>query len=98
MLFIAFIIEIRYVSPLPVTFDLNAKFQYQDLLWAGLSYRYLNGYAVMLGINLNNSINIGYSYDITTTPLNTVSYGTHELLVGFLIGNKYGDWCPRHLW
>ena len=91
-------VMIRYVSPLPVAFDLNAKFQYQDLLWAGLSYRYLNGYAVMLGINLNNSINIGYSYDITTTPLNTVSYGTHELLVGFLIGNKYGDWCPRHLW
>ena len=24
--------------------------------------------------------------------------GTHEILVGFMLGNRYGDWCPRNLW
>lgn len=89
---------IRYITPLPLGFDLNAKLQYQDLLWAGASYRYQDGFAAMVGINLNHSINIGYSYDLQTSALNTVSHGTHEILIGFLLGNSYGDWCPRNLW
>jgi type IX secretion system PorP/SprF family membrane protein len=89
---------LRYVQPLPLGFDINAKFQYQDLLWAGASYRYQDGFAGMVGINISNMINIGYSYDFTTSQLNTVSRGTHEILIGFLLGNRYGDWCPRNLW
>lgn len=89
---------IRYISPLPVGYDVNAKFQYQDIMWLGASYRYNDGFAAMLGVNLNHSINIGYSYDIQTSKLNTVSRGTHEILIGFLLGNKWGDWCPRNLW
>lgn len=89
---------VRYISPLPLGFDLNAKFQYQDLLWAGGSYRYQDGFAAMVGVNLNRSINIGYSYDMQTSSLNTVSKGTHEILIGFLLGNRFGDWCPRNLW
>lgn len=89
---------IRYISPLPIGFDVNTKFQYQDLVWLGASYRYQDGFAAMFGINLSNTINIGYSYDIQTSKLNTVSKGTHEILIGFLLGNKYGDWCPRNMW
>ncbi len=88
----------RYVSPVPTGFDINAKFQYRDLMWLGGSYRHKDGFAAMLGLNLSNTFNIGYSYDITTSKLNTVSRGTHEILVGFLLGNRYGDWCPRNLW
>jgi type IX secretion system PorP/SprF family membrane protein len=89
---------IRYINPLPIGFDVNAKFQYQDLMWLGASYRYQDGFAAMVGMNINHSINIGYSYDLQTSQLNTVSKGTHEILIGFLLGNKYGDWCPRNLW
>ena len=89
---------IRYVSPLPIGFDLNAKFMYQDLLWVGGSYRYQDGFAGMVGLNVSHNINIGYSYDLQTSRLNTVSKGTHEILIGFQLGNKYGDWCPRNLW
>lgn len=88
----------RYVTPLPLGFDINAKFQYQDLLWVGGSYRYKDGFAAMAGINISNTVNIGYSYDMQTSSLNTVSKGTHEILIGFLLGNRYGDWCPRNLW
>jgi type IX secretion system PorP/SprF family membrane protein len=89
---------VRYISPLPIGFDVNAKFQYQDLIWAGASYRYQDGFAALVGLNINHNINIGYSYDVQTSTLNTVSKGTHEILIGFLLGNKYGDWCPRNLW
>jgi type IX secretion system PorP/SprF family membrane protein len=89
---------VRYVTPLPVGFDLNAKFMYQDLLWIGGSYRYQDGFAGMMGLNISHNINIGYSYDLQTSRLNTVSKGTHEILIGFQLGNKFGDWCPRNLW
>lgn len=89
---------IRYITPLPLGFDINAKLQYQDLCWLGTSYRYQDGFAAMAGININRNINIGYSYDIQTSTLNTVSRGTHEIMIGFLLGNRYGDWCPRNLW
>ena len=75
--------------------EMNLKVQYQDILWLGGSYRYQDGYAAMAGINVGNSFNVGYAYDFTTTALNTVSRGTHEIMVGFTIGNKYSEKCPR---
>jgi len=89
---------IRYVNPMPVGIELNAKVQYQDLLWVGTSFRVQDGFSGMLGVNVNSTFNVGYAYDYTTSRLNTVSRGSHELMVGFLLGNRYGDWCPRNIW
>lgn len=91
-------LTVKYINPMPLSFDINAKLQYRDLIWAGASIRPGEGYAAMAGVNLNSSFNIGYSYDFTTSRLNTVSKGTHEILIGFLLGNNYGDWCPRNVW
>jgi len=91
-------VMMKYVDPLPLQFDFNAKLQYQDFLWIGASLRTYDGFAAMAGLNVSNTFNIGYSYDLTTSKLNTVSKGTHEIIVGFLIGNKYGDWCPKNVW
>ena len=91
-------VMLKYVQPLPPQVDLNAKIQYHDVVWLGLSYRTGEGLAAMMGANISNTVNIGYSYDYTTSQLNTISKGTHEILVGFLIGNKYGDWCPKNVW
>ncbi|TBR19147.1 MAG: type IX secretion system membrane protein PorP/SprF [Chitinophagaceae bacterium] len=76
----------------------NLKLQYRDLVWLGGSYRYEDGYAGMLGLNVANLFNVGYSYDYTTTHLNTMSRGTHEIVIGFLLGNNWGDTCPRNVW
>lgn len=91
---------VKYIPHTPTTpqVDLNAKLQYRDLLWVGGSYRLKDGYAAMIGLNAGNAFNVGYSYDFTTTTLNTVSRGTHEIILGFLIGNRYGDTCPRNVW
>jgi len=91
-------ILVKYIHPVPPSIDFNAKFQYRDLLWIGGSYRHNDGFAAMLGISVNNKFNVGYSYDLTTTRLNTVSRGTHEILLGFLLNNSNGDWCPRNNW
>ncbi len=91
-------VMVKYIRPLPVQVDINTKLQYQDLAWIGASYRTGEGFAGMLGVNISNTLNIGYSYDYTTSRLNTVSKGTHEILIGFMLGNKYADWCPKNVW
>jgi type IX secretion system PorP/SprF family membrane protein len=89
---------VKYVTPTPASLDLNAKLQYRDDYWAGLNYRFKEGYAVMLGMNVSNNLNIGYAYDFTASKLNNVTKGTHEIVIGFALGNSYGDWCPRNIW
>ena len=88
----------KYIRPLPFQFDLNMKVQYRDLFWFGASYRYEDSFAGMMGLNISSALNIGYSYDYSTSKLNAVSKGSHEIMLGFLLNNKYGDWCPRNVW
>lgn len=91
-------VMVKYVSPLPTQVEFNAKLQYHDLAWVGASYRHNDGFVGMLGVNVSNTFNIGYAYDYTTSRLNNFSKGTHEFMLGFLIGNRYGDTCPRNVW
>lgn len=88
---------VKYVDPLPVQVEGNLKLQYLDRLWVGGSYRHKDGYAGMMGLNVSNIFHIGYSYDYTTSRLNNFSKGTHEILLGFVIGG-YPDNCPRNVW
>jgi len=91
-------VMVKYINPLPTQVDVNAKLQYQNLVWMGASYRHEDGFAAMAGLNISNKLNIGYAYDYTTSGLNIVSKGTHEILVGFILGNKYDDGCPKNVW
>lgn len=89
---------VKYVSSNSPQVDLNLKLQYRDFLWMGGGVRVGEGYIGMIGLNVANAVNVGYAYDFTQTQLNTASRGTHELLVGFLLGNRYDDSCPRAVW
>ena len=92
-------LQVRYISPLPLGVDLNVKFRYLDHLWVGGSYRYKEGGAAMAGIKLSTSLHLGYAYEIATnSTLNTFAKGSHELTIGFLLGNKVVDWTPRNVW
>lgn len=92
-------VMVKYISPVPVQIEMNCKLQYHDLLWAGASYRHKYGFAAFAGMNLFNAVQFSYSYDYSTTRLNKVSNGTHEVLLGFIIGNRYSDQtCPRNVW
>ncbi|MEO8771464.1 MAG: type IX secretion system membrane protein PorP/SprF [Ferruginibacter sp.] len=94
-------VMVQYWQPQLYGVHFNAKLLYTDLLWIGASYRYSNlvgGYSAMVGLNVSN-INVSYSYEVaTTTRLKTYTGNTHEIMIGFLLGNKYGDTCPRNIW
>lgn len=95
-------VMVQFIKPFPMQVHFNMKLQYQDKVWVGASYRFsdeLGGFAAMAGINVSNTFNIGYAYDASTTSrLKYYTKNTHELILGFPINNKYGDWCPRNVW
>ncbi len=94
-------IMVQYVKPIPPQIFAGLKLQYQDKAWVGTNFRFgdqLGGFSAMAGLNISNSFNIGYAYDVAPSALNQYSRNTHELMVGFLLGNKYDDSCPRQNW
>ncbi len=83
----------KFVAANSPQFELNLRAEYTDNYWLGLSYRTEDALAVILGLRLDNGFNLAYSYDITTSAINTVSNGTHEITLGYNF-NIFGDAEP----
>lgn len=80
----------------------NLKLQYLDKFWIGGSYRFsdlVSGYSAMAGVNISNTFNLGYAYESSpNSRLSSYTKNTHEFILGFILGNKYSDSCPRNVW
>jgi type IX secretion system PorP/SprF family membrane protein len=86
-------VMVRYIAALPVGLDLNCRVQYQDLMWLGANFRKDDGFAAMAGFHLNQKVQVSYSYDLNKGKylLSTMNRGTHELVLGFIMGNRHAD-------
>ena len=95
-------VMVQYWQPQLTGIHANIKLQYMDDLWIGGSYRFsdlISGYSAMVGLNVSNTFNVSYAYEnATTSRLKTYTKGTHEIMLGFILGNKYGYTCPRNTW
>jgi type IX secretion system PorP/SprF family membrane protein len=87
---------VKFISPLPVTYDINAKVAFRSRFWIGAAYRNDDAVAGMFGLNISSLINISYSYDYTTSALRTVSNGTHEIVIGIMLNNRNHLVAPAH--
>lgn len=87
---------LKFTEPVPVSFDISTKFSFQNKFWLGGSYRRNDSFVGMAGFNLNSFINVGYGYDMSTTPLKTASSGTHEIFISLLLNNRFKLTCPEH--
>ncbi|SKC21838.1 type IX secretion system membrane protein, PorP/SprF family [Alkalitalea saponilacus] len=64
--------------------DLNMNMIFRERYWGGLSYRIQDAVVLLGGVELQNGLKIGYSYDITTSKLSRAgSGGSHEIMVGY---------------
>jgi type IX secretion system PorP/SprF family membrane protein len=90
----------RYIADQPVFVDANIKLQYLDRVWLGGNIRFREGFAIMTGVNISSTFNVSYAYDVNNSRymLQSQQRGSHELMIGFLLGNDYGDMCPRNVW
>lgn len=81
-------IMMRYAKGTPFQFDINANFDWKDMVRAGISYRF--GYAVgfNIGTRLNKNLTAGYTYEWVTSPIGGVAGGGHEIMLGYSFGKK----------
>ena len=89
---------VKYVAQLPASVDLNIKLAFKDRFWVGGSYRKNDSFAALAGFNVGSFLNLSYSFDFTTSDLNSVSNGTHEIVLGLLLNNRYKVTCPQRNW
>ena len=70
--------------------DLSSRLEYDNKYWGGLSYRVQDAVVVLAGINIAGGLSIGYSYDLPTSQIITVSSGSHEIIVMYSFEYIFG--------
>jgi len=76
-------VMVKYMSPAPVTMDINMKVNFKEQMWGGVSYRTNDALVIIAGYNIKGRIDIGYSYDVTLSGLSQYSAGSHEIMLGY---------------
>jgi type IX secretion system PorP/SprF family membrane protein len=89
---------IKYINPAPLTYDINTRIAFKDKFWVGGSWRKDDAMSVMAGFNISSLINFSYSHDFTTSSIKNVSTGTHEIVLGILLNNRFKVTCPQENW
>jgi type IX secretion system PorP/SprF family membrane protein len=91
-------VMVKKVNPAPLSVDFNLKMTFRDKIWIGTAYRKNDSFSGLVGFNVGSYFNLGYSYDFTTSALNTVSKGSHEIVLGLMLNNLYKITCPNKFW
>lgn len=84
--------------------DLNASFLFKDALWIGASFRtgvdmwkttntlsptfQQNSLVGLVEVFVAKQFRVGYAYDYSLSDLNAYSSGSHEISLGFILGNN----------
>ena len=79
---------LKYVKPAPFQFDLGLRAIYQEKIWIGGAFGYLDAVSAMVGYTMQENITFAYSYDFTMTNIKKYSTGTHELMIGIKFHRK----------
>lgn len=74
---------LNYLKGLPVKVDLSSNFLINDVLTLGAAYRIDNAVSGLAGMQVSNTIFIGYAYDYNTTGLGEFNQGSHEIILKF---------------
>jgi type IX secretion system PorP/SprF family membrane protein len=74
----------KYLSGVPLSFDLNMNLVYRKVLTMGLSYRKKESVDFLLKAQITAQLQFGYSYDHPVGIISNLSNGSHELMVNYL--------------
>jgi type IX secretion system PorP/SprF family membrane protein len=76
----------NYLKGLPLNLNLSTNFLISDVVTLGASYRLDNALSGLAGLQVSNSLFLGYSYDYNTNGLGEYSQGSHEVILKFYLG------------
>lgn len=78
----------KYVKPAPAKLDVGLRGIFQKQIWLGAVYRHMDAVSFLLGYMYKDYLTIGYSYDVTTTRIQKLSGGTHEIMLGLRFSRR----------
>lgn len=81
-------ILLKYVDHAPLQADFNLNVLLQKVLWVGASYRTGDALVGLIEFQASQKIRIGYSYDLTFSPIRDCSSGSHEFMLGYDFGRR----------
>ena len=76
---------LRAVAGAKTQIDFGVKSEYKKLFWLGMNYNMnndLSSIAALLGFNVNDRYNIGYSYGMPSSTTSNYYSGSHEFMLG----------------
>lgn len=74
---------LRIQESAPMSFDINGTFVFYKTVGLGASYRLNEGIVGLFELQITDSFHVGYAYDFTTSDLNRVSLGSHEIMINY---------------
>jgi type IX secretion system PorP/SprF family membrane protein len=78
----------RAIFGAPPSVEISATAIIYDRVWVGLLYRFGDAIAAHARVQINNQLQIGYSYDLTNTDLRPHNHGTHEIMVNYVFTRR----------
>ena len=76
----------NYLNGSPLNLNLSTNFLISEVVTLGASYRLDNALSGLAGLQVSNSLFLGYSYDYNTNGLGEYSQGSHEVILKFYLG------------
>jgi len=63
--------------------DLNTNVVFNKRFWGGITYRIQDAVALLMGMEMENGLCFGYSFDLTTSKMAAYGYGSHEIFISY---------------
>lgn len=82
--------------------DISLIARYNDNIFGGVAFRGYNTNSIdaasfIVGFKLSENLNLYYAYDLTLSDLNTVSNGSHEIMVNYNLNKRLGAGRPPRI-
>jgi type IX secretion system PorP/SprF family membrane protein len=74
---------VKVAQDVPLQTNVSANFVIQEKFTLGMSYEFGGTISNMVGLQLSNSMFIGYAYDLTTTKLPKYNSASHEIFLKY---------------
>ncbi|WP_435261483.1 PorP/SprF family type IX secretion system membrane protein [Tenacibaculum sp. nBUS_03] len=85
----------KIVSGAPLSLDVSANFLFNNKFRLGAAWRWDDSISALLGFQINESLQIGYAYDLTTSNYSNYNSGTHEVMLRYEIFKEQKMKSPR---
>jgi type IX secretion system PorP/SprF family membrane protein len=79
---------LKYVKPASAQLCAMVKITYDNKYWGGLLFRTNDAIGVCLGAKIKDQFSIAYGYDYTLGRLSKFQYGSHEIVLSYIINPK----------